>query len=332
MNTAATASERKPNFRSRAATLTGRRAFNERVEAQTNDAVQPVPVSFRGTAGTLSADCWTRGAAALGPLVMLHGGGQTRHSWDRSAVWLASQGWQVFTMDSRGHGQSDWAADGDYGIDAFVDDLHRVVAQIKEQCATDLPPVLIGASLGGITALLAEGARAGTARALVLVDIAPRVESDGVARIGTFMRSASAGFSSMEEVAETVAAYQPHRKRPANTVNLRRNVRSGPDGRLYWHWDPAFLQHGEQIGGPDVLYARLSAAARQIAVPTLLVRGAMSDVVSADGADELLEMIPSASAIDVPGASHMVAGDDNAVFVEYTNEFLQALPDVGPRP
>lgn len=183
-----------------------------------------------------------------------------------------------------------------------------------------------------MTALLAEGTRQGTSRALVLVDIAPRVESAGVARIGTFMRSASGGFGSMEEVAQAVGAYQPHRQRPANTENLRRNVRSGPDGRLYWHWDPAFLHQGEQIGDADILHARLSSAARRIAMPTLLVRGAMSDVVSADGADELLELIPSATAIDVAGASHMVAGDDNAVFVEHTNEFLLGLSDdAGPR-
>lgn len=233
----------------------------------------------------------------------------------------------MFTVDARGHGQSDWVADGDYGIDGFVADLRCVVRQVKDACRTTSPPVVIGASLGGVTALLAEGAVAGTARALVLVDIAPRVESAGVARIGSFMRSASSGFDSMAEVADAVAAYQPHRVRPANTDSLRRNVRSGSDGRLYWHWDPAFLDHGDQIGGPDVLYARMSTAARQITVPTLLVRGALSDVVSADGADELLDLIPTATAIDVAGASHMVAGDDNAVFIDCTKDFLQGLPD-----
>lgn len=306
-------------------------ALNEGVEALTNGALEPVVLTFAGAAGSLRADRWVATTGDRGALVMLHGGGQTRHSWDRSAASLARQGWQVFTVDARGHGQSDWAADGDYSIDAFVDDLRRVVDQVKTVCQTDSPPVLIGASLGGITALLAEGTMAGTARALVLVDIAPRVESAGVAKIGSFMRSASAGFGSLEEVADAVAAYQPHRERPANTDNLRHNVRSGADGRLYWHWDPAFLDHGDQIGGPDVLYSQLSSAARRITVPTLLVRGALSDVVSADGADELVELIPVATALDVAGASHMVAGDDNAVFIDCTTDFLQELHDPGDR-
>lgn len=301
--------------------------FNEGVDALTNEALAPVPVTFAGAAGSLRADRWTGSTNNRGALVMLHGGGQTRHSWDRSALSLAQQGWQVFTVDARGHGQSEWAADGDYGIDGFVADLRCVVDQVKNICRTTSPPVVIGASLGGVTALLGEGAAAGMARALILVDIAPRVESAGVARIGSFMRSASSGFDSIAEVADAVAAYQPHRQRPASTDNLRRNVRSGSDGRLYWHWDPAFLNHGDQIGGPDALYARMSAAAKRITVPTLLVRGSRSDVVTADGADELLELIPTATAIDVAGASHMVAGDDNAVFIDYTKDFLQGLPD-----
>jgi pimeloyl-ACP methyl ester carboxylesterase len=280
-------------------------------------------VVFIGAAGQLVGDRWG-GGGNLGPLLMLHGGGQTRHSWDRAANSLAAEGWDVVTLDARGHGESEWAHDGDYGVDALAADLLLVRDQLV--ASTSTLPVLIGASMGGMTAMVAEGEHGGVARALVLVDIVPRIEQDGVERIGAFMNSAPTGFESLEDVADAVAAYQPHRQRPNNIEGLRRNVRLAEDGRLYWHWDPAFMRIGE---GLDVDFEtrqrRLSDAARRITVPTLLVRGMLSDIVSEEGAAELLELIPGATAVDVHGAGHMVAGDDNAIFVDQTTAFLRAL-------
>ena len=117
-----------------------------------------------------------------------------------------------------------------------------------------------------MTALVAEGERGGVARALVLVDIVPRIEVDGVEKIGAFMGAAPTGFESLEEVADAVAAYQPHRKRPSNIEGLRRNVRLAEDGRLYWHWDPAFQSLGDDtLVDRDNHYERLADAARSIA-------------------------------------------------------------------
>jgi pimeloyl-ACP methyl ester carboxylesterase len=282
-------------------------------------------LTFRGAAGELVGDRW--GAdGPQGHILMLHGGGQTRHSWDRAARSLAAQGWEVFTLDARGHGESTWATDGDYSVEALVADLFLVVDQVQSLRGSDAAPVVIGASMGGMTSLVAQGEHGNLARALVLVDIVPRVEMDGVERIGAFMRSAPTGFSSLEEVADAVSAYQPHRDRPRNIEGLRRNVRLAEDGRLYWHWDPAFHRIGEDLDlDPRGHHQRLADAARRIDVPTLLVRGALSDIVSEEGVAELLELIPGATAIDVAGAAHMVAGDDNAVFVEQTEEFLRSL-------
>ncbi|BBZ14973.1 alpha/beta fold hydrolase [Mycobacterium branderi] len=282
-------------------------------------------LELAGAAGSLCADRWVAGGDR-GALLMLHGGGQTRHSWNRAARSLAAEDWQVFTVDARGHGQSAWAPDGDYSIDGFVADFLLITEQVQRLTRTPIPPVVVGASLGGITALLGQGERGGAARALVLVDIAPRIEMAGAQRVGAFMRSAPSGFASLEEVADAVAAYQPHRRRPANTDNLRRNVRYGEDGRLYWHWDPQFLRLGDEANDAPLRHQRLIAAARRIDVPTLLVRGAMSDIVSDDGVDELLELIPAARVVDVAGAAHMVAGDDNAVFVDQMTDFLLGLP------
>jgi pimeloyl-ACP methyl ester carboxylesterase len=268
-------------------------------------------------------DRWGSGGDR-GPVLMLHGGGQTRHSWDRAAPSLAAEGWDVVTLDARGHGDSAWAPDGDYAVEALVADLLLVRDQLAEW--SPKLPVIIGASMGGMTAMVAEGEIGGVARALVLVDIVPRIELDGVERIGAFMSSAPTGFESLEEVADAVAAYQPHRERPENIEGLRRNVRLAEDGRLYWHWDPAFMRIGEGLDvDHDAHRIRLADAARRIAVPTLLVRGMLSDIVSDAGAAELLELIPGATAIDVAGAGHMVAGDDNAIFVDETTAFMRSL-------
>ncbi|MGW0042869.1 alpha/beta fold hydrolase [Rhodococcus sp. NPDC003348] len=278
-------------------------------------------VELRGGAGVIAADRWTpaTGTAERGAVVMLHGGGQTRHSWDRAAAGIAADGWTVHTLDARGHGESDWAPDGDYRIGGLVADLRGVVDQLGER------PVVFGASLGGMTGLITEGEHPGTVRALVLVDITPKVEPEGVKRITAFMTSRPDGFADLDEVADAVAAYQPHRTRPANVEGLRRNLREREDGRLHWHWDPAFTAQRADGETPVGSHARMVAAARAVTVPTLLVHGGRSDIVSEDGVAELLELIPHATAVNVSEAGHMVAGDDNAVFVAEAGGFLDAL-------
>lgn len=272
-------------------------------------------VTFKGEAGTIVGDRWA-GAGDRGTVLLLHGGAQTRHSWSRSGPRFAAAGWTTLALDARGHGDSDWDVGGDYTMQALVADLVAVVEQIGDS------PVLVGASMGGITSLLAEGEHAPLARALVLVDIATRSEPAGIARIVDFMRSAPDGFASLEEVADAISAYNPHRPRPKNLHGLRKNVRQGDDGRWRWHWDPAFLRVGDEPRR-DTREARLDAAASKIQVPTMLVRGAASDVVTAEGAQHLQSLVPHAE-IREAQAGHMVAGDDNDVFVTQVVEFLDA--------
>lgn len=270
-------------------------------------------IEFKGRGGRIVGDRW-ESAGGRGTLLLLHGGGQTRHSWSRSGPRFSDAGWTTISIDARGHGDSDWAPDGDYSADALVADLGDVIQQLGES------PVLVGASMGGLTALMAEGESIVSARALVLVDVAPRIEPDGAARILEFMSSAPDGFASLEEVADAVAAYNPHRPRPTRLDGLRKNVRLGADGRWRWHWDPAFLRVPDEPRR-QVTHERLVAASRHIAVPTMLVRGLSSDIVSADGAAELLQLIPHAE-VKEARAGHMVAGDDNDVFASQVVDFL----------
>ncbi|GEL18908.1 alpha/beta fold hydrolase [Pseudonocardia asaccharolytica] len=212
---------------------------------------------------------------------------------------------------------------------ALVDDLVAVVAALGER------PVLAGALMGGMTSLFGQSDRGDLARALILVDIVPRVGPGGIERIKAFMTGDPNGFGSLEEVAEAVRAYNPHRTRPPSPEGLRKNVRLHEDGRWYWHWDPAFLRiDGEPARAATHEQAR--AAAARVRVPTLLVRGEQSDIVSDEGVAELLELIPGAQHVDVSGTGHvdvsgtghMVAGDDNDVFPRRLLGFLTDLRDL----
>ncbi len=254
-------------------------------------------------------------------VLLLHGGGQTRHSWGATAITLARSGRYAVSADLRGHGESDWDPTGHYGFDAFR-------ADTEAWCELLDRPAVVGASMGGMAGLWTEGARADeglapAGRALVLVDIAHRAEPEGVARIIAFMTGRPEGFASLDDAADAIAEYMPHRPRPTNLSGLSRNLRLGPDGRYRWHWDPRFMDPERPRAShvPDVF----AEHARRLRIPVLLVRGRMSDVVSEETAQEFLGLVPHAAYVDVGDAHHMVAGDVNDVFSSVVVEFLQRL-------
>ena len=255
------------------------------------------------------------GDARASPVILLHGGGQTRHAWGDTAAAIGRAGYRAIALDARGHGESDWSPSGAYLIDYFIADLKRVIGALGNQ------PVVVGASLGGLTALLAEGESPGLARAVVLVDIAVSAKLDGIRRIVDFMSQKPEGYASLEEVADAIAAYQPQRPRPSNLDGLAKNVRRGPDGRYRWHWDPKFLRPSTPESSP-LKPDRLKAAARALTVPALLVRGKLSDVLGDQEVRQFLDLVPQAKYVDVTGAGHMIAGDSNDLFTEAVLGFL----------
>jgi pimeloyl-ACP methyl ester carboxylesterase len=262
---------------------------------------------------SIAGDVWGNPA---GPLVVLqHGGGQTRHAWKGTGQALAAAGYYAIAFDARGHGDSEWAADGLYGQDAMVQDLKCVIAALGQPC-----PVLVGASMGGGTSLVAVGEGHVHASALVLVDIAPRIETKGVANIEAFMKQKPEGFDSLEEVAAAIATYQPQRERPKSLAGLAKNVRLGSDGKYRWHWDPRYRAAAFDL---ERRQARLEACARALSVPTLLVRGGLSDVLSEEGAQHFLALCPHSEYVNVTSAGHMVAGDRNDVFGTSMKDFLR---------
>jgi pimeloyl-ACP methyl ester carboxylesterase len=248
------------------------------------------------------------GGPLSAPTVILgHGGGQTRHSWAGAAERLMTEGFRVINHDLRGHGESEWSRSGKYSADDRAADLLSIMDRISG------PVALVGASMGGISALYAAAvADREDLRAVVLVDIVPRPDPAGVAHVRDFMQRHVDGFASLEEVADAVQAYNPNRRRPSDLNGLRRNLRSR-NGRLYWHWDPAILRL-DATGEHAILAGALSGREGKIRCPVLLVRGLNSDVVSQDGITELRDWLPQTEVFDVAGAGHMVVGDRNDEF------------------
>ena len=275
----------------------------------------PVPSNeWPGAGGlTIRGDAWGDPNGRV--VILQHGGGQTRHAWKGAGETLGDAGYYAVSIDARGHGDSDWAADGAYEPEMNVQDLVSVATAIGGE-----PPILVGASMGGSTSLLAIGEERLTAAALVLVDIAPQVEAEGTGKIRDFMDQKPDGFDSLEEVAEAIANYQPHRKRPRNLDGLAKNVRLGSDGRYHWHWDPARRTRRWKM---EEHRANLHAAADNLNLPVQLVRGGMSDVLTEEGAQAFLEQCPQAEYVNVKDAAHMVAGDRNDIFSGSVVDFLR---------
>jgi non-heme chloroperoxidase len=271
----------------------------------------PERIEFVGRDGNrLAAD--VAGEVADPPVILLHGGGQTRHSWDRTLDQLVAGGCSALSLDMRGHGDSGWAPSGNYDFNAYRGDVRAVLEQLPER------PAIVGASLGGVAALLTLGAEpdggAALARCLVLVDVVPRMQDAGVRRVQEFMSSAPDGFASLDEAADAIAQYRPNRPRPTSLDGLAKNLRLHPDSRYRWHWDPKVLSGFR--GTEEERRREMADAARGVAVPTLLVRGAQSDVVGDEGTRELAELIPHVRVANIAEAGHMVAGESNDVFSE----------------
>lgn len=283
----------------------------------------PIPMHFWPGAGgvRIAGDAWGDPA---GPLVLLqHGGGQTRHAWKGAGETLGAAGYYAVAFDARGHGDSDWAPDGRYGQDLMVEDLECVVSALGGR-----RPVLVGASMGGGTSLVAAGESRVDATALVLVDVGPHIEPDGVGRIQAFMSQKPEGFASLGEVADAIASYQPHRTRPSNLDGLAKNVRLGADGKYHWHWDPRYRAGRQAL---EMRRERLEACSRQLQLPTLLVRGGLSDLLSEAGAQAFLDLCPHSEYVNVTGAGHMVAGDRNDIFANAVIAFLTRTVPVNGR-
>lgn len=275
-------------------------------------------LEFPGPAATVMvADAW--GPPDAPAVLLLHGGGQTRHAWGDTARALGAQGWNAVALDMPGHGDSGWPEDGDYTLRRLAESVASTARALGR------PVALVGASLGGMAAMAAlDLPDPLTIDALVLVDIAPRTEEIGVRRIMSFMTAHPEGFESLDEAAAHIAAYKGQPV-GARSAGLRKNLRLNAAGRWVWHWDPRLMHDRNHAGRSDPeAYER---GLRRLAAPALLVRGRRSDVITEAGARAFLDAVPGARYVDLHDAGHMVAGDANDAFTSSVIDFLrEAMP------
>ncbi|WP_242098542.1 alpha/beta fold hydrolase [Sphingomonas sp. CROZ-RG-20F-R02-07] len=248
-------------------------------------------------------------------MLLLHGGAQTRRSWDRTADALIAAGYRVVRYDARGHGDSDWAPDGDYSLDAFRDDLLTIYSHV-----TSGPLAIVGASIGGIVALHAVATAELSIRALVIADIVLRPAREGDAGILRLAELSETGFANVEAAAAALSTAFPDETR-ANPAGLSRQLRL-LDGRWWWRWDPRLLGAPDRLRLPDFAPAEAAVAAG-VACPVLLLRGARSPVVDDAGVDHLQSFIPGLCVEVIEDAGHQIARDQGRVFADRVRRFLQ---------
>lgn len=279
-----------------------------------NDVPSPELRRIAGAGGHwLGADAWP---GHRRPLLFAHGFGQSRLSWTASATRLAERGFPCLAIDGRGHGASDWNPVGEpYRIDTFIEDAATVAR------TQPVPPIWVGASMGGLVGIAVAALYPELLRALVLVDVTPRWEEAGVNRIMDFMRAHPDGFASVAEAQAEVARYLPHRANRTDPERLQRMLVPMANGRLRWHWDPRLLEDIGRSGTAEM--QRLADAARTLKLPVLLVSGSRSDVVSRQTIAEFQRLVPHAEHQEVTDATHMVVGDDNDTFTTHLVDFFE---------
>ncbi len=258
------------------------------------------------------------GTHGLPPVVFLHGGGLNAHTWDLVCLSLRRERFCV-ALDQRGHGESEWSPQMDYATESHVGDLDAFVDTLGLERF-----VLVGMSLGGVNALAWAGRHPARLAGLVLVDVGPEVRADGVRKIAAFT-SEAAPLDSVDQFVERALAFNPRRNRELLRRSLLHNLRRMPDGRFMWKYDQ---RHRGRAMDPAA-YARrrdmLWAAVDGVDCPTLVVRGAQSDVFHDEDADRLARRLGQGRWVKIEGAGHTVQGDNPAGLLAELRPFLDAV-------
>ena len=274
------------------------------------------------------------GHARLPAVVCLHGGGQTAYMYEQLGASLAGR-YHVLAWDFPDHGDSDPFFEGSAADTPF--DRYALAADAGPLCDEFgiTRAVFVGASMGGIVSVTVGAIRPDLVGAVVLLDVGHRLEVEGVQRVTAFL-SEHESFADLEEAAAAIAVYLPGRT--VTQGRLTRNLRQRADGRWVWkHGLGRRIRAGGAIDadrGAARVVAGLDDDLRSLHRPTLVLRGAQSDVLSEAGADELLALLPDARYARIHGAGHLAAGDNPESFVSHVGRFLEEIrwADVGPNP
>lgn len=261
-------------------------------------------ITLPGDGLDMVADAY--GDPAAPPVCFFHGGGQSRRSWTGSARRVAQAGYYGLTFDLRGHGDSGWATDGDYLLDAYGRDVEAIVR------AMDRPIVLVGASRGGQSALVGGSRHADLVRLIMLADVAPYMVDTGVEDIRGFFRASDTGFASIEEAADALHVHLGQPRLP-DVSGLAKSMRE-EDGRLFWHWDPRTT--ASEFLHPPSEGESLIAAARRAKSPLVLVKAELSEIVSDESVRQFRALASQLVVEIAHGVGHMFTGDHNDAFAD----------------
>jgi pimeloyl-ACP methyl ester carboxylesterase len=273
-------------------------------------------VRYRGGGLELVGEAY--GDPAAPPVLFFHGGGQSRSAWRGSARTVGAAGFYGITFDLRGHGDSEWAADGDYLLDAYGRDVEQLIAQF------DRPVTLVGASRGGQASLVGGSRHPDRVRLIMLADVAPMMRDDGVDGIRAFFAESGAGFAALDDAADALARHldQP---RMTDAGKLARSMRQDTAGLWHWRWDPA-TGCADFLHPPSEAEAVLAGAAR-VTVPIVLVRAELSHLLTDEGVAKFCELAPQLEVVTAMGVGHMFTADRNDGFAAELLERLAQTPE-----
>lgn len=257
------------------------------------------------------------GPAGAPAIVLLHGGGQSAHTWDACCLLLARR-YRCLALDQRGHGDSDWAADGSYGFDDHARDVDGFIHALRLHA-----PLLVGMSMGGINATAYATRHAATLRGLISVDVGPDVRFEAVERL---MRGLGAYrfFANPEDAATRLSALGARRPRALLEATLAQNLRQDDELRWTWKYDPRTLSErtaAEILDPRQALWARLGA----ITCPALVIRGAESEIFAPADAERFTRALPHGRCVTVPSARHSVQTDNPKGLVAAIEAFDASL-------
>jgi esterase len=257
------------------------------------------------------------GGRGRSPLLFLHGGRLTAHTWDLVCLALRGEN-HCLALDQRGHGDSEWSPSLDYGPEAHARDIDAWIDHLGA-----VEPVLIGHSLGGLHAMTYATRAARRIAGVVLIDVGPGVQAAGARRIIDFGANDPSP-ASLDEFVQRAVAFNPRRDPRLLRRSLLHSLRRLPDGRWTWKYDHRRL-------GPDY-YASTQASIEQlresvgsVSCPVLVVRGAESDVYSDTEAAAFASALPDGRWVKVESAGHNVQGDNPLGLVQVLAPFLREI-------
>ena len=257
------------------------------------------------------------GDPAAPPIVLLHGGHQSAHSWDLVSLHLAAK-YHVLALDQRGHGDSEWSRDVEYSNHAMALDALAFMDAMRLE-----KPILVGHSMGGRNSMILTKQDPSRLRALVIVDVGPELSDRGRAAIAGFVQE-NQEFEDLEHFVANVRKYDPYRSREHIERTVKYNMLQRADGKFVSKCDSNPRRLGIVRGSGPLDNVTLEDAGL-FHLPVMLVRGERSNILAPDAAERFRDALPQGQLVTVPNCGHNVHGQNTLGFIGALGDFLGRL-------